>query len=186
METKPLRVFLQDGLNDINVYSNYELGAALRDANYDYKLVIGTEGHNSKHGSSILPDALRWLWRDYPTPIVKPTGGPRHFINNNVVMDSDRGGAPVSQGHKFTDGPAVDAAGDVFFSDTPNSRIHKVSADGTVTVFRDDTAGAGGLMFGPDGRLYACQNGRKRIVAFAGDGKESMIAEGISANDLAI
>src|SRR6266536_6537737 len=49
METQPLRVFLQDGLQDIHVYSNYELGAALREANYDYKLVIGTEGHNSKH-----------------------------------------------------------------------------------------------------------------------------------------
>ena len=41
-------------------------------------------------------------------------------------------------------------------------------------------------MFGPDGRLYACQNGRKRIVAFAPDGKESVIAEGVNSNDLAI
>ena len=39
---------------------------ALRDAGYDYKLVIGPEGHNSKHGSAILPEALRWLWRDTP------------------------------------------------------------------------------------------------------------------------
>jgi gluconolactonase len=78
METQSLRVFLQDGLQDVNVYSNYELGAALRDANYDYKLEIGTEGR-SKHGSAILPDALRWLWRDYPRPIAKPAAGPRHF-----------------------------------------------------------------------------------------------------------
>jgi len=60
-----VRVFLQDGTGDINIYSNHELGAALRDANYDYKLVIGTGAHDSKHSSSILPDALRWLWRDY-------------------------------------------------------------------------------------------------------------------------
>ena len=77
METQPLRVFLQDSLQDINVYSNYELNATLRDANYDYKLEIGTEGHNSKHGSAILPDALRWLWRDYPRPIAKPAGAAR-------------------------------------------------------------------------------------------------------------
>ena len=186
METKPLRVFLQDGTQDINIYSNYELGAALRDANYDYKLVIGTGAHDSKHSSSILPDALRWLWRDYPAPIVKPTGGPRHYISNNIVLDTDSGWELVSQGHKFTEGPAVDATGNVFFSDIPNSRIHKISADGKVTVFRENTGEANGLMFGPDGRLYACQNGRKRIVAFAADGKESVIAEGVNSNDLAI
>src|SRR5207302_4008564 len=72
METKPLRVFLQDGTQDVNVYSNYELSLALQHAGYDSTLVIGTEAHNSKHGSAILPDTLRWLWRDYPKPIVKP------------------------------------------------------------------------------------------------------------------
>jgi len=186
METQPLRVFLQDGLQDVNVYSNYELGMALRDAGYDYKLVIGTEAHNSKHGSAILPEALRWLWRDYPRPIAKPTAGPRHFISNNVVLDTDRGWELVSQGHKFTEGPAVDGTGNVFFSDIPNNRIHKISTDGKVTVFRENTGGANGLMFGPDGRLYACQNGRKRIVAFAPDGTESVIAEGVTSNDLAV
>jgi gluconolactonase len=162
------------------------LGLALQHANYDYKLVIGTEAHNSKHGSAILPEALRWLWRDYPKPIVKPAGGSRHYISNSIVLDSDSGWELVSQGYKFTEGPAVDAQGNVFFSDIPDSRIHKISADGKVTVFRENTGEANGLMFGPDGRLYACQNGRKRIVAYAADGKESIIAEGVSSNDLAI
>ena len=65
----------------------------LKDAGYDYKLVIGTEAHNSKHGSAILPDALRWLWRDYPAPIAKPTVGPRHFLTNNVVDSGSELGA---------------------------------------------------------------------------------------------
>src|SRR5262249_26920707 len=186
METQPLRVFLQDGLQDVNVYSNYELGMALRDAGYDYKLVIGTEAHNSKHGSAILPEALRWLWRDYPKPIAKPTSGSRHFLTNNIVLDDDPGWQVVSSGHKFTEGPAVDANGNVYFSDIPNSRIHKISVDGKVTVFRENTGEANGLMFGPDGRLYACQNGRKRIVAYTADGKESVIAEGVNSNDIAI
>jgi sugar lactone lactonase YvrE/enterochelin esterase-like enzyme len=186
METKPIRFFLQDGLPDINVWSNHELGMALRDAGYDYKLVIGTEAHNSKHGSAILPDALRWLWRDYPKPIAKPAKGPRHYISNNIVLDDDPGWQVVSQGHKFTEGPAVDASGNVYFSDIPNSRIHRISADGKVTIFRENTGEANGLMFGPDGRLYACQNGRKRIVAYSMDGKESVIAEGVNSNDLAI
>jgi sugar lactone lactonase YvrE len=41
-------------------------------------------------------------------------------------------------------------------------------------------------MFGPDGKLYACQNGSKRIVAYDAEGKESIIAEGLESNDLAV
>jgi gluconolactonase len=184
-ETKPLRIFLQDGLEDVNVYSNYELGLALKHAGYDYKLVIGTEGHNSKHGSAILPEALKWVWRDADKPIAKPVDGVRHFLTNSV-LHPDKDWELVSQGHKFTEGPAVDAQGQVFFSDIPNNRIHKIGLDGHVSVFKDDTGGVNGLMFGPDGRLYGCQNGRKRIVAYASDGKESVIAEGIESNDLAV
>ena len=40
--------------------------AALRFSDYDYFFVMGTEGHNGKHGGAILPESLRWLWRDYP------------------------------------------------------------------------------------------------------------------------
>ena len=70
----------------MNIYSNYELSAALKDAGYDTTLVIGTEAHNSKHGSAILPDALRWLWRDYPAPIAKPKNGPRHFLTTRFSI----------------------------------------------------------------------------------------------------
>ena len=43
---------------------------ALEFAGYDVKLVMGTDGHSTKQGGAILPDALRWLWRDYPAPVV--------------------------------------------------------------------------------------------------------------------
>ena len=66
---KPIRVFLQDGSNDLVNQAgswpeaNRAMAAALRDKGYDYRLVFGEGTHNSKHGASILPDALRWLWR---------------------------------------------------------------------------------------------------------------------------
>ena len=43
-----------------------EMTAALKFMGYDYKFEFGSEGHNAKHGGAILPDSLRWLWRDYP------------------------------------------------------------------------------------------------------------------------
>src|SRR5262245_9802177 len=190
-EPKPLRVFVQDGAKDLNIYAgswvvgNQDMAAALSYAGYDTTFVVGAEGHNSLHGSAILPDALRWLWRDYPKPIAKPTSeGDRQFIS--MILDPAHDWERVSQGHRFTEGPAVDRQGNVFFSDIPNNRIHKISTDGAVSVFKEDTGGANGLMFGPDGRLYACQNGRKRIVAYAADGTESVLAEGVGSNDLAV
>ncbi|EEF61054.1 alpha/beta hydrolase [Pedosphaera parvula] len=68
---KPIRVFLQDGANDLdNAHGNWplanqEMAAALKFAKYDYKFVFGDGAHNGKHGGAILPESLRWLWRDY-------------------------------------------------------------------------------------------------------------------------
>lgn len=69
---KPLRVFLQDGAADLdNLHglwplSNKDMAAALKFAGYDHKFELGTGGHSGKQGAAILPDVLRWLWRDFP------------------------------------------------------------------------------------------------------------------------
>ena len=181
-EGKPLRIFLQDGTGDVNIQSNQDMIAALDMAGYDAKLVVGSEGHNMKHGGPLLPDALRWAWRDWTKPIAKPQ---KSFASRFIDPTSEW--QPMSGGHKFTEGPAVDPNGDVYFSDIPNNRIHKIEhATGKVRLFKENTGAANGLMFGPDGRLYACQNGRRRIVAYDTTGKESVIAEGTGSNDLAI
>lgn len=181
-EGKPLRIFLQDGAGDVNIQSNQDMIAALQMAGYDAKLVVGSEGHNMKHGGPLLPDALRWVWRDWTKPIAKPQ---QSFASRFLDTSSDW--EVVSRGHKFTEGPAVDADGNVYFSDIPNNRIHKIEhASGKTSVFKEDTGGANGLMFGPHGRLYACQNGRRRIVAYDTAGKESVTVEGAGSNDLAV
>jgi enterochelin esterase family protein len=68
---KPIRVFLQDGENDLdNVHGNWplanqQMAKALAFAGYDHKFVWGQGFHSDRHGRAILPDALRWLWRDW-------------------------------------------------------------------------------------------------------------------------
>jgi enterochelin esterase family protein len=67
---KPIRIFLQSGANDLDwefgnwPLANQEMAAALKWAGYDCKFLFGNGAHSGKHGGAILPDALRWLWRD--------------------------------------------------------------------------------------------------------------------------
>jgi enterochelin esterase family protein len=71
-ERRPIRVFLQDGSGDLDnehgnwPLANQEMAAALKFARYDYRFEYGDGGHNDIHGGAILPESLRWLWRDVP------------------------------------------------------------------------------------------------------------------------
>ncbi len=71
----------------------------------------------------------------------------------------------------FLEGPAWDGKGNLFFTDIPNNRIYKYSLDGAITVFRENTNAANGLMFDHRGRLIACEGGAGRVTAMAPDGK---------------
>lgn len=68
---KPIRVFLQDGANDLDniagswPLANQSMAKALAFARYDYRFEFGQGFHNNRHGRALLPDSLRWLWRDY-------------------------------------------------------------------------------------------------------------------------
>lgn len=190
-EPKPLRVFLQDGTKDLNLYAGnwtieaQAMASALQYAGYDVNFVVGTEDHNMKQGGAILPDALRWLWRDYPKPVAKPeTTGKRQF--STLILEPGQDWKQASQGQESTGGLAVNRQGDIFFSDVTHNRIFKINADGKISAFRKNTGGARGLAFGPRGRLYACQNSRKRIVAYPASGGENVIAKGISCGGLAV
>ena len=69
----------------------------------------------------------------------------------------------------FLEGPAVDAEGNVFFSDIAGNRIMKMDVKGQVSVFRADSGRTNGNCFDAQGRLLSCEGGeqgpgRRRIV----------------------
>jgi enterochelin esterase-like enzyme len=74
---KPIRVFLQDGSNDLDnnngnwPLANQTLAKSLAFARYDYMFVYGQGFHSNKQGRAILPDSLRWLWRDWQAEVPK-------------------------------------------------------------------------------------------------------------------
>jgi gluconolactonase len=92
----------------------------------------------------------------------------------------------VGEGFTFTEGPACDPQGRLYFTDVFKSKIHRLDAQGKPEVFVDQSHGTNGLEFGADGRLYGCQNGKKRIVVYDSAGNDTAIAEDVNSNDLVV
>ena len=79
---KPIRIFLQDGLNDNRgrrrggsydpewdwYQQNRKMVAALTEKGYDLNYCWGVGTHSNRQGGAMMPEMLRWLWRDYPRP----------------------------------------------------------------------------------------------------------------------
>lgn len=101
------------------------------------------------------------------------------------VLLEDEAWELVSEGHRFTEGPAVDKQGNLYFTDVPASKIFRVDSEGEVHVFAEDTGRTNGLMFGPDGRLYGCRMEDRQIVAWK-DGEMQVLAEDVDCNDLVV
>ncbi len=211
-ETKPLRVFLQDGSADIDSYAgnwplqNQNMNAALTFAGYDHKFeYYEGEAHSTRKASEVMPDILRWLWRGYPEAIVQNTpelvpvpagragapgrGGPgrgpmfRQPAYN--VVTPDKQWEPVTGHYSNATSIAVNKTGDVFFADSKVNRIYKVTADGKSAVFKQNV-NEKGLRGGSDGRIYAIEPSSRHIVSWGADGGEKIVASNVDAFDLAL
>lgn len=75
----------------------------------------------------------------------------------------------VADGYQFTEGPAVDSQGAVFFTDQPNDRILKVDLEGKVTEFMKPAGRSNGMFFAPDGKLIACADEKNEMWEIAPD-----------------
>ncbi len=83
----------------------------------------------------------------------------------------------LADGFGFTEGPAADADGNVYFTDIPNSRIHRWSVDGELSTFLEDTGGANGLLFDRHGNLIACAGGIGKVISIAPDKTVTVVAD---------
>ncbi|NIP26855.1 MAG: SMP-30/gluconolactonase/LRE family protein [Phycisphaerae bacterium] len=100
--------------------------------------------------------------------------------NSDEQLSVVAAGAKVEKlagGFRFTEGPAADAKGNIFFTDIPNNRIHKWSLDGKLSTFRENSGGSNGLYFDKKGNLLACEGGGRRLVSITPKGEVTVLAD---------
>ncbi len=89
-------------------------------------------------------------------------------LSPNVAEDASpvAPGATVvklADGFKFTEGPAADAAGNVYFTDQPNDRILMWSVDGKLSTFLEPCGRSNGLYIDARGTLWACADEKNEL-----------------------
>lgn len=84
----------------------------------------------------------------------------------------------LADGFGFTEGPAVDSKGDVFFVDDPKCKIHRWSvAEKKVTVFVEESNHANGMFFDKNDNLIACEGGSGSVVSYDRAGRRTVVAD---------
>jgi len=99
--------------------------------------------------------------------------------NQKIVAE---GATPrlISKQFSFTEGPAADKAGNVFFTDQPNDKIWKYGTDGQLSVFFDHAGRANGMYFDKDGNLISCSDENNEIWSITPDKKVTVLVSGLN------
>ncbi|MEO6220625.1 MAG: SMP-30/gluconolactonase/LRE family protein [Ginsengibacter sp.] len=79
----------------------------------------------------------------------------------------------------FTEGPAADSQGNIFFTDQPNNEIWKYSLKGELTLFTNQSARSNGLYIDPEGNIVGCADEKGQLVSFSADAKMHVLEDGI-------
>ena len=204
---KPIRVFLQDGANDLNnahgswPLANQQMATALAFTGYDHRFVFGDGAHNGEHGGAILPESLRWLWRDWQGTLqsTSPAAalsadwqGTLQWTSPAAALSADW--KLVGENYQFTDGACADPKdGSVYFSDLPKGMILQQGAEAARPLpWITEGPQISGLDIGPENAFYAAvqstgEDKKKRLVRIDPETKAiTTIANGLNPNDLVV
>jgi gluconolactonase len=193
-EPKPIRICLQDGSNDLNNnfgdwwMANQTMERALQYAGYEVNHAWAEGGHNGQHGTAVFPEAMRWLWKDYPKPIQKGVTK-NTFLKDILIENQDW--ELVGEGYTFTEGIVANAAGEVFFQDIPNAKTYKIGLDGKVNLLPFDSKKASGTSFASDGTMVTITSGWggypvKQVITYDKNLKVTVLKDSLGGNDILI
>jgi gluconolactonase len=96
---------------------------------------------------------------------------------NNLSSVLNPGVKPVklSGDFSFTEGPACDSKGNVYFTDQPNDRILAWNTDGTLSIFMQPSGRSNGMFFDKQGYLWSCADEKNELWRIAPDKKVEVI-----------
>lgn len=83
----------------------------------------------------------------------------------------------LATGFEFVEGPVWHKDGYWLFSDIPSNRIHTVTPQGDVSIYREPADNSNGLTFDASGQLLACEHGSRRVSITTGNGQVSILAD---------
>ena len=126
--------------------------------------------------------AIQWI-NDAATPAANNSVKAQNFDSAGIIA---AGAQPVliSDQFTFTEGPAVDKKGNIFFTDQPNDKIWKYGTDGMLSVFLDKTGRSNGLYFDKKGNLLACADENSELWSITPKKKITVIAKGYKGQRL--
>lgn len=90
----------------------------------------------------------------------------------------------VAKQFKFTEGPAVNKRGDIYFTDQPNDKIWKYDVNGKLSLYMDKTGRSNGLYFDREGNLLACADEKSELVSISPKGKVTVLLAGFEGKRL--
>src|SRR5579872_4534601 len=191
-EPKPIRVFMQDGANDELTtalgeigdwwMSNQTMQRALEFAGYQVKHVWGEGTHSGKHAVSVFPDAMRWLWRDWPRPV--SAGESQNTFLKQILLPEEPWRV-VPGSYQSASALASDLDGSLLFWDDVSGHAFKMSESicpAGVSIKRPYK----GMAAGPDGLLYVTDTLTQSVTSYSSDGTASTLATGILGSDLVV
>ena len=185
-EPKPIRIFMQDGAHDewgggpeMGDWwmSNQTMNRALEFAGYDVRHVWGVGTHNGNQASSVFPDAMRWLWSGWPSPIeARESGNPVL----KTILQPHEDWQITAEGCSSVAGMSSDPQGQVFYQSGDHSQISGITPE-EKPIQCHQTAEATPFAFGPNGKLYTARHdGGLEVMAYPkAAGPAKMLAEGL-------
>ncbi|GAB3999073.1 SMP-30/gluconolactonase/LRE family protein [Spirosoma daeguense] len=172
VEPKPLRVFLQDGSNDHNIYAgdwfmaNQMMERALTFAGYEVQHIWGEGAHNGKHGTAIFPNAMRYLWKGWPEPIKMGVSKNQMLVD---ILVPNEGWQLVGEGYRSAEGLSANAKGEISFTDGPAGKQWRADQDNKLSQV--------------GGKTVPIANGLKRSYSvLAGNGNSYVTSSSMNVN----
>ena len=189
-EPKPLRIFMQDGVHDEWPggpemgdwwMSNQTMERALSFAGYDVRHVWGAGTHNGNQATAVFPDAMRWLWRDWPKGIAPAAPGNPAL---KTILEPNEGWQLAAEGCAEGGNLASNVKGEVFVAE-PGARRTAIAAG--AQPGKCPAAGGGAVLaFGSNGQAYVADKAERRITVYGNGAAPKVLAEGLRAGSMTV